>query len=422
MPTLILAAGVSLCVFAGLLVSCFQRYRAFRRAYFDDAPIPMLIEDWSGVRSFLAALRAKGVTDVVAHLQAHPDLVRDHRRYHRFVDANDAVLRLLGARDKVHFQEIAPQLLPANREIITRVYQALLDGKVSAQGERLLHTIDGRVVPVIWRATLPSSGDARRILFYAFDVSDQKRAQEMVLNARGDLAHAARVSTVGELSASIAHDVAQPIAAIAASAVAAEQWLLRAEPSTDRALNALYQIRRNAQRASDVVGRIKTFLRKAPKRTTTSADALVKDALALIDSEAHLYDVTIRTLIEADLPAVRVDEVEIKQVILNLALNAMQAMAQAQMSERVVTVAVCDKERDGGVEVQIRDNGPGMSEETLSRIFEPFFSTKEDGMGLGLVICKSIINSHGGDLSVVSVEKLGTIFRFILPYDRQMFR
>ncbi|MEA1648024.1 ATP-binding protein [Nitrospirillum sp. BR 11164] len=417
-----LSVGILLCLLAGLVLGYHRHNLALKTLYFDAAPIPMLIEDWSRVRPALAALKAQGVADIGAHLAAHPELVLEYRKSHRFVDANDAALRLFGAQDRPQFLGIASQLLPADLDSNARVYQILLEGKLTAQGERMLRTLDGRSVPIIWRATVPPSGNASRILFYAFDVSEQKRAQEVLLSARGDLAHAARISTVGELSASIAHDVAQPLAAMAASATAAQQWLLRETPSVDRALNALHQIRLNAQRANDVVGRIKAFLRKEPKRNAVSAEALVRDALELIGSEAYRFDVTIRSHIEPDLPTVRVDEVEIKQVIINLALNAMQAMALANTQDRILTVTLSNKLREGGIEVQVRDNGPGISPEIVSRIFEPFFSTKEDGMGLGLVICKSIIESHGGDLGVVSVVSLGTAFHFTLPYDQAMFR
>ncbi|TWB71853.1 histidine kinase/DNA gyrase B/HSP90-like ATPase [Nitrospirillum amazonense] len=412
---ILVAAGLPLCLLAGLALGFHRCSQILKRVYFDASPLPMLIEDWSGIRTLLAALKMHGVTDVAAHLMARPDLVRSYQASHRFVDANQAMLRLLGATDKAQFMALAPQLLPASLESTVRLYQTLMKGKPVAQGERVLRTLDGRVVPLIWHATLPASGDARRILFYAFDMSGQKQAQEAMLTAHVDLAHAARVSTVGELSASIAHDVAQPLAAIAASASAAERWLKRNEPSLDRALNALYQIRQNAQSASDVVGRIKAFLRKAPKRTTVSLHTLIRDALELIESEAYRFDVKFRTTIEPGLPALWVDEVEIKQVIINLALNAMQAMAGAGTSDRVITIAAALKAREGMVEVQVRDNGPGIGHDVIGRIFEPFFSTKEDGMGLGLAICKSIINGHGGDLTVVSVDQLGTAFRFTLP-------
>ncbi|MEE3623929.1 ATP-binding protein [Nitrospirillum sp. BR 11752] len=395
-----------------------RRNQAFKRIYFDASPIPILIEDWSGVRSTLAALKAQGVADIGAFLAEHPELVLQYRKSHRFVDANEAVLRLFGATSKAQFLAIAPQLLPASLESNVRVYQTLMEGKLTAQGERVLHTLDGRVVPIIWRATLPPSGDASRILFYGFDITDQKRAQKALTDARADLAHAARVSTVGELSASIAHDVAQPLAAISVSASAAERWLTHGQPNVDRALSALHQIRQNAQRANDVVGRIKTFLRKAPKRNATSLDALVRDALQLIQGEAQRYDVKVRILIEPGLPTARVDEGEIKQVVINLALNAMQAMANAGTSDRQLTVAVADKPQEAVMEVQVRDNGPGIDQSIIGRIFEPFFSTKAEGMGLGLVICKSIVKSHGGELTVQSADQVGTAFRFTLPYDR----
>ncbi|MDG3439088.1 two-component system sensor histidine kinase NtrB [Nitrospirillum amazonense] len=414
-----LANAAILCLLIGLWLKTHWRSQTFKRIYFDASPLPILIEDWSGVQSTLAILKAQGVTDVGAYLAANPELVLEYRKSHRFVDANEAVLRLFGASSKAQFMEIAPQLLPASLESNVRVYQTLMEGNLTAQGERVLHTLDGRVVPIIWRATLPPSGDASRILFYAFDVTDQKRAQEALMDARVDLAHAARVSTVGELSASIAHDVAQPLAAISASASAAERWLVREEPSVDRALNGLYQIRQNAQRANDVVGRIKTFLRKAPKRNTASIDALIRDALELIQSEAHRFNVKVCTALEPSLPPIRVDEVEVKQVVINLALNAMQAMVNAGTKDRLLTVTVTDKPHDRAVEVQVRDNGPGIAQDIIGRIFEPFFSTKADGMGLGLVICKSIVNSHGGDLTVVSVDNLGTVFRFTLPHDQE---
>ncbi len=360
---------------------------------FDRAPIPILRKDWSGVKSALAQIRASGVGDVVAHLATRPDVIEKLRTYHRFVDANRAAIRLLGAESKEHFFAVARQLLPANVASNIKVLEAFERGETTMQGERTLRTFDGRTVPIIWRGVILDE-DAQDILFYAFDVSEQRRAQDALRAAQAELAHASRVSLLGELSASIAHEVKQPLAAIKIFSDAARRWLRADPPKTQEMANAINQIAQNATRAADVVDRIRAFSRKAQSDPAiVDGAALAHGALLLVEREAREHGVEHRLDAAPGAPKIRGDLVGLQQVLVNLLLNGIQAMAEAGSRPRRLAVSVAPNADLRRLEFRVRDSGPGIPAENRERIFAPFFSTKPNGMGMGLPSSTSMAES-----------------------------
>jgi C4-dicarboxylate-specific signal transduction histidine kinase len=231
------------------------------------------------------------------------------------------------------------------------------------------------------------------------------------------LAHANRVATMGQLTASIAHEVNQPITSAVTYALAARHWLSAEPPNFCEVDNALSLVVREGKRAGEVAGRIRALIKKAPARKDAVAinDALL-DVIALTRTEAANNSVFVRTQFAEGLPRVQGDRVQLQQVMLNLIVNAIQSMSDVEDGNRELHISTASIGPEG-VCVAVRDTGHGLRPESLPRLFEPFYTTKPDGMGLGLSICRSIIEAHGGRLWATGCEPRGALFQFTIPAD-----
>ena len=248
-----------------------------------------------------------------------------------------------------------------------------------------------------------------------FDATERKRAEEALREVQTELAHANRVATMGQLTASIAHEVNQPIAAAVTNANAALRWLSAERSDLDEARQALGRIVANGNRASEVIGRMRALIKKAPPRKDVLGinDAIL-EVVALTHGEATKNGVSVRTQLAQDLPRIEGDRVQVQQVILNLVVNAVEAMSGMNGGPRDLLVST-EKAEPDDVLVAVRDSGPGPGPVDLDRLFDAFYSTKADGMGLGLSICRSIIEVHGGRLWASANEPRGALFQFTLP-------
>jgi len=245
------------------------------------------------------------------------------------------------------------------------------------------------------------------------DIDGEVRAQEELGLARERLARASQEASLAELSASIAHEVNQPLAAIVANSNACQRWLNATPPNIERAQRTVERVIRDANSAADVVSRIRALFKQSMgTRTRTTLTSLIAEARNLMSEEAVRRRVRIEVIIEGGLPPVALDRVQLQQVLVNLIRNGMDAMDSLK-ADKVLTIGGC---RVGDmVQVEVSDRGAGI--ESPEKIFEPFFSTKEHGMGMGLAICRSIVESHGGRLWVEANEPQGASFIFALPLD-----
>ncbi|HWM52053.1 MAG TPA: ATP-binding protein, partial [Thermoplasmata archaeon] len=244
---------------------------------------------------------------------------------------------------------------------------------------------------------------------------ERKAAEEALLRAREELARVARVSTVGELAASIAHEINQPLAAVATYAGAALLWLLRDPPNLERARDALQRTIHEGEHAGEIVSRVRALLKKAPPRTeAVDIDEVILEVLDLSRNELQRNGISIRTQLATDTPLVRGDRIQLQQVVLNLILNAVDAMSEPGTSPRELSIA-SRREEANQVLVEVCDSGQGFQAETMERIFDPFFTTKPDGMGMGLSISRSIVVAHGGRLWAMANKPRGAVFQFALP-------
>jgi signal transduction histidine kinase len=232
---------------------------------------------------------------------------------------------------------------------------------------------------------------------------------------QAELAHVNRIATMGQMTASIAHEVSQPIAAAVTNAQAALRWLRATPPNLDEVREALDRVVEDNGRAGAVITRIRALVKKTPSRKDRfGLNEAILDVVALTRSEVLRHGVSLQTDLEAGLPLVDGDRVQLQQVILNLILNAIEAMSGMVPEAQKLQVGT-KIDAEGNVLVTVQDSGPGLDPTSADRVFEAFYTTKPDGMGMGLAICRSIIEAHGGCLWVSSNEPTGAVFSFTLP-------
>ncbi|MEX3773095.1 sensor histidine kinase [Pseudomonas sp. MYb118] len=246
------------------------------------------------------------------------------------------------------------------------------------------------------------------------DITASKEAELALFCAHTQLAHVTRVTSLGELAASIAHEVNQPLTAITSSSEACRRWLNRPQPDLPEALQSLDRILASACRASDVISGIKALSRKSdPRRQRESINDIVSETLCLVQQELAHHQITLKVELLAQSDEVNVDRVQLQQVIINLIINACHAMDGAETRDRVMYVRTWVV--GGAAVVEVADQGSGIAADVLPSLFTPFFTTKANGLGMGLSICRSIINFHDGQIWATSAVGRGTSFKFSLP-------
>jgi C4-dicarboxylate-specific signal transduction histidine kinase len=259
------------------------------------------------------------------------------------------------------------------------------------------------------------SGDLLNFVGTSIDTTERKRAEDERLDAQNKLAHANRVTTTGHLSASIAHEVNQPIAATVSNAEAGLRWLDRRPADLEEVRQALVRIIKNAKRAGDVINRMRDLIKRAPPREDClDINGVIREVIELTHGEAVKSGVSVRTELPDSLPLVRGDRVQLQQVILNLIINAIEAMSASKEGVRELLIS-SEKVESDGILVAVRDSGPGLAPATLDQVFDAFYTTKSAGIGIGLAICRSIVETHGGRLWATPNTTQGAVFRFNLP-------
>src|SRR6185503_18623720 len=288
------------------------------------------------------------------------------------------------------------------------------------EGE-LIHTrADGIQVVVAsrWSLRRDEHGRPVAVLETNNNITERKRAEKALRQAQADLAHVSRVTTMGELTASIAHEVNQPLTAVVNNANACISLLPDGAPNLEEVRQALTEIIEDADRASDVITRVRQLAKKAPfEKSPLDLRDVVQDVLALARYESATRHITIRTDLSQDLPSVSGDRVQLQQVLLNLVINGLDAMSQVEEAKRVLTICGRRATHDGTFEARlgVSDSGVGFKPEEMDRLFEAFYTTKPQGMGMGLAISHSIIEAHGGRLWAEPNQGPGATFLFSLP-------
>jgi PAS domain S-box-containing protein len=342
----------------------------------------------------------------------------------RIVEANDTFLRMVGCNredlvaGRVRWTDLTP---PEWRDRDARaVEEVKMTGRLQP-GEKEYFRKDGSRVPVLIGS---AAFDERRDEGVAFvlDLTERKRAEAEARESERryremqmEVAHANRVATMGQLTASIAHEVNQPIAGAVTNAEAALRWLGARPPDLEEVRQALGRIVKDTLRAGDVIGRIRELIKKAPPRKDRlDMNEAIREVIELTRGEAAKNGASVQTSLGEGLPLVEGDRVQLQQVVLNLIVNAVQAMGTLAQGPRELFVTTAHAEPNG-VLVAVKDSGPGLTPANLEQLFAPFYTTKPDGLGMGLSICRSIIEAHGGRLWVTANLPRGAIFHFTVP-------
>ena len=249
------------------------------------------------------------------------------------------------------------------------------------------------------------------------EISQRKKTEESLRKAQDDLARISRITTMGELAATIAHEVNQPLSGILTNGSACLRWLTGIESSSqnlEEAREAVERMIRDGKRAGDVILRLRNFFKASGgEKTSLSINEVVEGILMLVRHELERNNILLRTDLAARAPNIQGDSVQLQQVLLNLIVNAADALADVVDRSRELTIVT--RPESGGVRVEVRDNGVGIEKEKLESIFQPFYTTKANGMGMGLSISRSIIKNHGGQLFAQPNQGSGTTFYFTLP-------
>jgi C4-dicarboxylate-specific signal transduction histidine kinase len=405
-----LAAAVQVLKMRRSATLCGARYDAI----FERAGISMWLEDWTAVADAVSYLRQQGITDMEAHFATRPDELRALCAKVRIKDVSAFALEEAGITDKTAVIGPLDRLLPPTDQTFVQWLVALSRGDRFFRSEAHISRPDGSVSDTLFTAPLPTDREGfADIIATSLDITAYKSEQAKLLAADAEIARVARATTVGALGASIAHEVNSPLAAVIANAQAALRWLQRPKPDVVEATEAVAAIVAEASRARDVVSRTRAFFSNADIPCAPfDIVAAARDANLLVERELRNCGTAVQLHAEPDLPMVLGDVVQTQQVLTNLLLNAAQAMA-SRNDARDVTVSF--QRHEGYVWVEIADTGPGIDPLKLERVFDPLYSTKADGMGMGLAICRNCVDAQGGAIWASNGPAGGAVFHFTLP-------
>ncbi|AKU98727.1 two-component hybrid sensor and regulator [Labilithrix luteola] len=334
---------------------------------------------------------------------------------------SDEAARIYGYEPTVPptMERVLARVCSGDRAIVRGAFDQALRGDGPIDVRHRLRMPDGetKYVHVLARTIWNRDGECE-YLGAVTDVTKATRAEQALHHSRTELAHATRVSTLGQLAASISHEVSQPLSAVNIHAKACLRWLNRPEPELAEVHNTLARILEATGRATQVVARIRSLARKGePNHVVLDLNELARETLLLVQRELQTQDVTLRVELTNDRAVVHGDRIQLQQVLINLLMNGMQAMRGGTGESLLVLRTVIETE--GDVTLTVSDTGPGVAPENEARLFEPFFTTKSDGMGMGLSICRSIVEAHHGCLRLRNdprITKGATLALTLPPY------
>jgi PAS domain S-box-containing protein len=331
----------------------------------------------------------------------------------RIFEANDAFLRMVNydredlVSGRIWWTELTPPDWRDRNNLRIETHRS--SGHFPPYEQEYLRK-DGTRVPVVIGGATFEQGSNQGVA-YVFDRTEHERLRQL----ETDLAHMNRINIMGELAASLVHEIAQPIASARNNARAAVNFLVKQPSDLGEASEALGCVVDDADRAGDIIDRIRDHIKKAPPRNDRfDLNKAINEVIVLAQSAITKNRVSLRTCLTEGLIPVEGDRVQLQQVILNFILNGVEAMSSVEAAARELLMST-EQSQTGGVVVAVRDSGPGIDPEHLERVFEAFYTTKPSGLGIGLSICRSIIDAHGGRLWAEANEPRGAVFQFTLP-------
>ena len=334
------------------------------------------------------------------------------------IEANDAFLRIVGyergdlVAGRLSWRALTPpeSLARDDQEWVPELRQT----GTTPVFEKEYFRKDGCRVPVMIGVASFEIGADEGVAF-VLDLTERKRAEEALHQVQMQLAHSNRVAAVGQLTASIAHELRQPLTAAVINGEAGLRWLAMQPPELDQVKYSLEEAIKSAVRGSDIINSLMDLTKKqALRKASVDINEAVQEVTVLIQGEAVKHGVSLRAQLAPRLAHIQGDRLQIQQVVLNLAVNAIQAMSVNDSGRRELQI-ISESIGSEGVCVGVRDTGPGLSAESIPHLFEPFYTTKPGGIGIGLAICQSIIEAHGGRLWATACEPHGALFQFTIP-------
>ena len=344
-------------------------------------------------------------------------LVRDFNRNEIWASEKWRALFGFSVAERLEFDAILQRVHPDDRGALMLMLERARSGYgvYEAEFRAVLPSGEVRWISTRGRVEFGSDGKPASARSVSHDITGRKKSEEETQNLRRELAHAGRVSMLGQLAAALAHEINQPLGAILRNAEAAELFMQGESPDLDEVRAILADIRKDDQRAGNVIDRMRGLLkRRNLDKRPVDVSELIRDVVALIHSDAAARHVTLDLTVANDLRPVLGDPVHLQQVLLNLIVNGMDAINGANPGDRRVSVTAAFDEPNT-IEITVNDSGPGIPDDQLTHIFDPFFTTKPDGMGMGLAISRAIIEAHNGRLWAENQNEGGASFRFTLP-------
>ncbi len=384
------------------------------RTIFDTLAIAIWEHDFRDVKGEIDAVRASGVIDLRQYLTDHPEFVIRLRRLVRITDANNTALGLLHVTSKQHFFTRLADFLPEHDDSFFDCILAIDEGRERFETETQVRTTRGDYIDILVALSFPPDGAGLdRICGSVLDVTERKRVEGMLTRTRTELDLATRAAAIAELSAGIAHEVSQPLSAVRTFTEAARRWLNRTPPNVQEALTAIDHAARAALGAGEVVDRVRRLMgRSVPNRSSLDVDEVVRVAVRLV--QPQLGDTTLELDLTATDRGVLGDPVLLQQLLLALFVNALQAMDRAAGISRRLTVRT--RTQGPAVTITVSDSGPGFSSEAFDAAFRVFSGGRHEGVGMGLAMCRSIVEAHDGSIRIASAGPgIGAAIEVELP-------
>lgn len=372
--------------------------------------------DTRAMREAFDRLRTEGVTDFAAFLDAHPELVELAKEIVRVAEVNRAAISLFRGQSAADLTKPVRYIFATAPQTLKRIMVAHFEGQRNYAEQSKIITLDGETRDVLLSVTFPVPPEQPYRLFLTMlDITERLRTEAQLRQLQADHAHAARISTLGELATSIAHEVNQPLAAIIMNAEASLRWLGQDDLNVVKVKQLTARIISSADRAKDIVQRIRSLAaRGEAERVALDLNEVTEEALFFVRHDIDGNRIELSIDAAGNVPKILGDRVQLQQVIVNLILNSIQAILQAKRTDRYIRLSIAPGDSDTLV-FSIRDSGTGIANEDLDRVFASFFTTKESGLGIGLAICRSIIGSHDGRISASNLPEGGAQFQFTLP-------
>ncbi|WP_208248289.1 ATP-binding protein [Rhizobium sp. T1470] len=393
--------------------SALKDSEARYRSIFDRTRVALWERDYSKLRSYLVDIRAQGITDIKAHARINPAVVDHCVGLIEVVAANEAARELLGPQSAA-VGTLRRSALPGQEKFLD-VLQAIMDDARVFEDKVEARADNGEDKLVLLSISFPEDPAAfNRVVVSMVDITQREMALKAIAEAQAELTKASKAATVGAMSASLAHELNQPLGAIVVNSQTLLRWLDRDPPDLIAVRRSAERMIRDSQRASEIIQNTRSLLSPSSnKLENVSLDRLIDETMALMEHELQRSGTTVLVDRMPDIPPVSAVKIELQQVLINLMTNAIQAMDEAGSAQRIIEIAM-ERPDIEHVSIAVRDSGPGITEDAKAKLFAPFFTTKVTGMGMGLSICRSTLEARGGKLDGTNHPEGGAIFEMRL--------